>query len=78
MAEPKTASERFFRLYDRDPVKRLKRDLWVLRYMAKLLLLWFVVGGRLRRAKARAARDGRVLHVDTIAHEGARPRSRRP
>lgn len=70
MAEPKTASERYFRLYTADPVARLKRDFWVLRYMVKLLYLWLVVGGRLRRAKARAAREDGVYLIDAVRHEG--------
>jgi hypothetical protein len=70
MARQQTTSEKQFRLYERGWRKRLARDVWVSRYLWRIFWLWLTVGGRLRRAKRRAARDGQVLYVDSIMGGG--------
>ena len=70
MARHRTSSERYFRLYENDWRKRFARDLWVLRYLWRIFWLWLTVGGRLRREKRRAEREGRVFHIDHIMGGG--------
>ena len=70
MARQQTTSERQFRLYERGLGKRLARDWFVLRYLWRIFWLWLTVGGKLRRAKRAAAREGRVLHLDRIMGGG--------
>jgi hypothetical protein len=60
-----TSSELFFRVYEDGFWARLKRDLWVLRYLARLFIRWLVFGGRLRRAWRRAEKEGRPLVLET-------------
>lgn len=62
----KTASERHFRLYTRNPWLRFRRDVWVLFYLARIMLLWLRVGGRLRRELRRARRTNRPIVLDRI------------
>jgi hypothetical protein len=66
MARQRTTSEKQFRLYERGFRKRLSRDLFVFGYLWRIFWLWLTVGGKLRRAKRRAAREGRVLYLDEI------------
>jgi hypothetical protein len=66
MAREQTTSEKQFRLYERGLGKRLARDWFVFKYLTRIFWLWLTVGGKLRRAKRRAAREGRVLYVDNI------------
>ena len=68
--DQRTTSEKQFRLYEPGWGKRLKRDWWVFRYLWRIFWLWLTVGGRLRREKQRAAREGRVLHIDRIMGGG--------
>lgn len=70
MAREQTTSEKQFRLYERGFRKRLARDWWVFKYLWRIFWLWLTVGGRLRRAKRQAARDGRVLYLDEIMGGG--------
>ena len=72
MARHTTSSEKYFRLYENDWRKRLARDWWVFKYLLRIFWLWFTVGGKLRRAKRRAAREGRVFQIDRIAGGGAK------
>ncbi|MGE0737124.1 MAG: hypothetical protein AB7P50_20480 [Alphaproteobacteria bacterium] len=66
MARSGTASERHFRIYESNPWRRFRRDLWVFLYLAKIVLLWLRVGGRLRRELRRAKRDNRPIVLDRI------------
>jgi hypothetical protein len=70
MAGAGTASERHFRIYSRNPWRRLRRDVWVFLYLAKIVWLWWRVGGRLRRAARRArgrkAAGARSGHGGTV------------
>lgn len=70
MSRKKTTSERQFRLYETGWRKRLARDLFVLRYLWRFTWLWLFVGGRLRREKRRAQKEGRVIYVDNIMGGG--------
>jgi len=72
MARQKTTSERQFRLYESTWVQRRRRDWWVFRYLLRIFWLWFTVGGKLRREKRRAERQGRVFYIDHIAGGGAK------
>jgi hypothetical protein len=66
MAGAGTASERHFRIYSRNPWRRLRRDVWVFLYLAKIVWLWWRVGGRLRRAARRARAEGKPLVLDRV------------
>ncbi len=68
----RTTSEKQFRLYERGFVTRLKRDWFVFRYLLRIWWLWLTVGGKLRRAKRRAAATGEVFHIDHIAGGGTK------
>ena len=70
MARKATTSERQFRLYDPGLRQRLRRDWFVLRYLGRITWLWLTVGGKLRREKRRAAREGRVLYIDHVMGGG--------
>ena len=70
MARKATTSERQFRLYETGLGRRLRRDWFVLRYLWRITWLWFTVGGKLRREKRRAAREGRVLYIDHVMGGG--------
>ncbi len=66
MARERTSSERYFRVYDRNPWKRAWRNAWVFVYLAKIFLFWLIVGGRLRRQLRRAKRDGKVIELEKV------------
>jgi hypothetical protein len=72
MARQSTSSEKYFRLYESGWRKRFARDWWVFKYLLRIFWLWLTVGGKLRRQKRRAARQGRVFHIDHIAGGGAK------
>jgi len=71
MSRTPTTSEQQFRLYERNLIKQIKRDWFVFRYLLRIWWLWFTVGGRLRKAKRRAAANGEVFYIDHIAGGGA-------
>jgi hypothetical protein len=71
MARQQTSSEKYFRVYESTWWQRRKRDVWVFRYLFRIFWLWFTVGGKLRREKRRAEREGRVFYIDHIAGGGA-------
>lgn len=66
MARERTSSERYFRVYERNPCKRAWRNVWVFVYLAKIFLLWLIVGGRLRRQLRRARREGKVIELEKV------------
>lgn len=72
MPRKSTTSEQQFRLYDRSFLRRIRRDVFVLRYLARILWLWLTVGRKLRRAKLDATQSGDVLYVDEIMKGGSR------
>ena len=67
---PATTSEKQFRLYEPGLRKRLARDWFVARYIWRIFWLWMTVGGKLRRAKRDAAKEGRVLYIDKVMGGG--------
>ncbi len=66
----KTSSEKQFRLYEPGLGKRLARDWWVFKYLFRIFWLWLTIGGKLRRAKRAAAKEGRTLYLDQIMGGG--------
>ena len=70
MTRQQTTSEKQFRLYERGFLKRLSRDWFVLRYLWRITWLWLTVGGRLRREKRKARREGRVFYLDNLMGGG--------
>ena len=70
MARKQTTSERQFRLYQPGWRRWIARDWFVLRYLLRITWLWLTVGGRLRRAKRRAQRLGRVFYIDRVIGGG--------
>lgn len=70
MARQQTTSEKQFRLYEPGLGKRLARDVWVFKYLWRIFWMWLTVGGKLRRAKRQAAKEGRVLYLDEIMGGG--------
>lgn len=65
-----TSSEKQFRVYEPGLRKRIARDWFVARYIWRIFWLWLTVGGKLRKAKREAARDGRVLPIDRVMGGG--------
>lgn len=70
MVRQKTTSEKYFRIYNNNRWLRLKRDIWVARYLFRLLILWLTVGGKLRREKERAKNENRVIFIDEVMGGG--------
>ena len=70
MARKQTSSEKQFRVYTPGWRARLARDWFVARYIWRIFWLWLTVGGKLRKAKRAAAREGRVLPVDRVMGGG--------
>ncbi len=70
MARKQTTSEKQFRVYAPGWRARLARDWFVARYIWRIFWLWLTVGGKLRRAKRAAAREGRVLPIDRVMGGG--------
>ncbi len=65
-----TTSEKQFRIKEDSVFLRLKRDIFVFRYLARIVWMWLTVGGRIRRAHREAARNGRVYYIDDIMGGG--------
>ena len=57
--------DQFYRT-DRAVWPRIKRDLSLAIWIAKLILTWFTQGRRLRKASRRALREGYVLYLDDL------------
>lgn len=66
----KTSSEQHFRVYENSRLLRIKRDIRILIYLAKLFYRWFSFGGRLRRAWRQADKSGQPFALDEIVRIG--------
>jgi len=66
----KTTSEKQFRIKEDSFVLRLKRDIFVFRYLCRIVWMWLTVGGRIRRAHREAARAGQIYYIDDIMGGG--------
>ena len=51
---------------DRAVWPRIKRDLLLAIWIARLILTWFTQGRRLRKASCRALREENVLYLDDL------------
>ena len=49
---------------------RIKRNLLLALWIAKIILTWFVQGRRLRKAGRHALREKRVLYLDDLIDSG--------
>jgi len=56
---------RFYRT-DKSVWPRIKRNILLALWIAKLILTWFIQGRRLRKASHRALREGYVLYLDDL------------
>ena len=57
--------DRFYRT-NKSIWARIKRNLLLALWIAKIILTWFVQGRRLRKASRRALREGNVLYLDDL------------
>lgn len=57
--------DRFYRT-NKSVWPRIKRNLLLALWIAKIILTWFVQGRRLRKASRRALREGNVLYLDDL------------
>ena len=56
---------RFYRT-DKSVWPRIKRNILLALWIAKLILTWFIQGRRLRKASRRALHKGYVLYLDDL------------
>ena len=57
--------DRFY-LTNKSVWPRIKRNLLLALWIAKIILTWFIQGRRLRKASRRAMREGYVLYLDDL------------
>ena len=57
--------DRFYRT-NKSGWPRIKRNLLLALWIAKIILTWFIQGRRLRKASRRALREGYVLYLDDL------------
>jgi len=65
-----TTSEKQFRIKEDSFWLRRKRDIFVFRYLARIVWMWLTVGGRIRRAHQDAKRTGKTYYIDNIMGGG--------
>jgi hypothetical protein len=66
----KTTSERQFRIKQAGFGARLRRDVFVFRYLTRIIWMWLTVGGRIRRRHREAAKAGEIYYIDDIMGGG--------
>ncbi len=59
--------DRFYRT-NKSVWPRIKRNLLLALWIAKIILTWFIQGRRLRKASRRALREGYVLYLDDLVN----------
>ena len=65
-----TTSEKQFRIKEKSFWLRLKRDIYVFRYLARIVWMWITVGGRIRRAHDEARKTGSIYYIDDVTGGG--------
>ena len=65
-----TTSEKQFRIKEDSFWLRRERDIFVFRYLARVVWMWLTVGGRIRRAHREAQRTGKIYYIDNIMGGG--------
>ena len=65
-----TTSEKQFRIKEDSFWLRLERDIFVFRYLARIVWMWLTVGGRIRRTHRDAKRTGKIYYIDNIMGGG--------
>ena len=65
MATKKTFQESYY-LEDAGLFRRLRRDLGLLVYIGKMIWMWTVVGGRVRRDYTRREDRGEIYWIDHL------------
>jgi hypothetical protein len=65
-----TSSERNFRVYEDSWMLRLKRNLRIFIYLAKLYYRWLKFGGRIRKAWRQADKTGQPFVLEDIVGMG--------
>ncbi len=56
-----------FYLETSNPLPRLSRNVRLIGYILQVVFLWFVAGGRVRRAMARARETGDPFEIDDLS-----------
>jgi hypothetical protein len=64
-----TLDERFH-VFHFSAIRRLRRDVRLVRFLAAMAWQWIVAGGCVRRAYGRAVRTGATLYVDALGGRG--------
>ncbi len=65
-----TSSEKQFRIKEDSFWLRRKRDVFVFRYLARIVWMWLTIGGRIRRTHREAKRTGNIYYIDNIMGGG--------
>ena len=65
-----TSSEKQFRIKQSGFVPRLRRDIYIFRYLWRIIWMWLTVGRKIRRRRAEAERSGNIYYIDDIMGGG--------
>lgn len=65
-----TTSEKQFRIKENSVWLRRKRDIYVFRYLLRIVWMWVTVGGRIRRRLRDAEKTGTTYYIDDIMGGG--------